>query len=163
VETLLKGFKYTQWGTDDLKSAVATKNLDIALVYSGDFFDSLYFAMENNTEVTFDLFVDQQKNNVWFDTMAIPKTVPEDKIDLAHAFINFFLDEDNALENASYIGYCPPITAVYEAIIEDIELSPLVTHPGYYPGNIVNGQVYRHLGVEIAQRMDEILNRAKIK
>lgn len=35
VETLLKGFKYTQWGTDDLKSAVATKNLDIALVYSG--------------------------------------------------------------------------------------------------------------------------------
>lgn len=160
VEALLKGFDYTQWGTDDLKEAVSSKNLDIALVYSGDFFDSLYFAVDNDIEVTFDLFVDQEKNNIWFDGMVIPKTSTNP--DLAHSFINFFMDEENALENASYIGYCPPLTNVYAAI-KDIEgMSDLVDHPGYYPGT-VNGQIYRHLGNEVAIRMDQILSKAKIK
>ena len=159
AEAALKKVKYTQWGTDDLKESVAAKNLDIALVYSGDFFDSLYFAIDNDLEVTFDMFVDQKKNNVWFDVMVIPKTAT--KVELAHAFINFFLDEDNALENASYIGYCPPITSVYEAMLEDEEIAELVTHPGYYPGG-VEGTVYRHLGVNIAQKMDSILSRVKI-
>ncbi|MFA7435040.1 MAG: extracellular solute-binding protein [Bacilli bacterium] len=163
VEALLKGFNYSHWGTDDLKEAVASKNLDIALVYSGDFFDQLYFSIDNDIDVTFDMFVDQERNNVWFDAMVIPKTsASQEKIDLAHAFINFFLDEDNALENATYIGYCPPLSAVYDAILEDEDISDLVTHPGYYPGT-VDGQIYRHLGSAVANRMDEILNRAKIR
>lgn len=159
VEELLKGFKYTQWGKDDLKDSVSSKNLDIALVYSGDFFDSLYFAIDNDYEVTFDMFVDQERNNVWYDAMVIPKTAS--KKELAHSFINFFLDEEHALENASYIGYCPPLTNVYQAILKDKDMKELVNHPGYYPGN-VNGQVYRYLGTEVALKMDDILRRAKI-
>ena len=160
VEKLLTNFHYTQWGTDDLKGAIVDKNLDISLVYSGDFFDSLYFALDEGIEPTFDMYVDQDNNNVWFDAMVIPKTAT--KIDLAHEFINFFLDEENALENASYIGYCPPLSAVYTAITQDEEISELVNHPGYYPGK-VNGSVYRHLGNEVAQRMDSILLKAKTK
>jgi len=160
AEAALKRMKYAQWGTDDLKEAVASKNLDIALVYSGDFFDTLYFFVENDIDVTFDMFVDQNNNNIWFDVMVIPKT--SKNVELAHAFINFFLDEENAIENASYIGYCPPLTPVYEALLADEELAPLVTHPAYYPGN-VNGTVYRHLGVDIALKMDAILSRVKIQ
>lgn len=159
AENVLKRMKYSQWGTDDLKEAVVSQNLDIALVYSGDFFDSLYFAIDNELDVTFDMYVDQDVNNIWFDVMVIPKT--STKVELAHAFINFFLDEENAIENASYIGYCPPIKSVYEALLEDEDLQDLVTHPAYYPGN-VNGQVYRHLGVDIALKMDAILSRVKI-
>lgn len=159
AEALLKNFNYSHWGTDDLKEAVANKNLDIALVYSGDFFDQLYFTIENENDVTFNMFVDQEYNNVWFDAMVIPKTAT--KVDLAHKFINFFLDEENAYENASYIGYCPPLTAVYESILEDEDMAELIAeYPVYYPGD-VNGKVYRYLGNDIALKMDGILSRAR--
>ncbi len=160
AQAALENFTYSQWGTDDLKDDVSNKNLDIALVYSGDFFDSLYFALENDIQVTFDMFVDQEKNNVWFDAMVIPVTAT--KIDLAHEFINFFLDPENALENAKEIGYCPPLAAVYAEIKLDEEIGEIVNHPAYYPGN-VNGQIYRYLGSEVALKMDNILNKAKIK
>lgn len=160
VEKLLKEFKYSQWGTDELKDAIVEKNLDIALVYSGDFFDMLYFAIENEYDVTFDMFVPQDRNNIWFDAMVIPKTAKN--IDLAHEFINFFQDEEVALENALYIGYCPTIKNVYETIIKDTEIDIIVNHPGYYPGT-VNGEVYRHLGDDIAKKMDEILTKSRYK
>jgi spermidine/putrescine-binding protein len=92
--------------------------------------------------------------------MVIPVTSKNP--DLAHEFINFFLDEENGYENASYIGYCPTITSVYQRMLDDEDLAEIVRHPGYYPGNI-NGEIYRHLGEEVALRMDEILTRAKIK
>jgi spermidine/putrescine-binding protein len=160
IETLLKNNFYSQWGTDELKSAVVSQNLDIALVYSGDYFDQVFLALETETEITFDMYVPTENNNIWFDAMVIPTTAT--KVDLAHQFINFFLDYDNALENASYVGYCSTMFDVYEAMKEDEELSDIVLHPGYYPGN-VNGEPYRNLGAEIALRMDDILTKAKIR
>lgn len=160
VENALKGFNYKMWGTDDLKDNIASRNLDVALVYSGDYFDTLYFALETNSSVTFNMHVPTSSNNIWFDTMVIPTT--SQNVDLAHEFINFFLDIDNAIENAMAIGYCPTMTEVYEAMINDEEMAPIVSHPGYYPGNIY-GEVYRHLGDTIARRFDEILTRAKTK
>ena len=159
AEAVLKRVSYTQWGNDDLREDISTKNLDIALVYSGDYFDALYLALDNDLPVEFDMYVDQEVNNIWFDAMVIPITSTQ--TDLAHKFINFFLDPENALDNALYIGYCPPLTAVYEAVLEDEDMSEIAVHPAYYPGNI-NGEVYKFLGAEIATLMDNILNRAKI-
>lgn len=161
VENLLKNNFFSQWGTDNLKEAVAEQNLDIALVYSGDYFDQLFLALESNVTPTFDMYVPRDYNNIWFDAMVIPTTSTQ--TDFAHAFINFFLDFDNALENASYVGYCPTIKEVYEAMKEDEELADAVLHPGYYPGDVVYGVVYQHLGEDVANRMDQILTRAKIK
>lgn len=150
----LKNFKYTHWGTDDLKELVAQKNLDVALVYSGDFFDVLYNYLDNEMEVTFDMFVPQDRNNVWYDSMVIPTT--SKNVELAHKFIDFFLDEDNALENASEIGYCPTLSGVYQQMLLDESIVDVVTHPGYYPGN-VNGLSFRYLGADIHTKMDDIL------
>jgi spermidine/putrescine-binding protein len=161
VENLLKNNFFSQWGTDNLKEAIAEQNLDIALVYSGDYFDQLFLALESGVNPTFDLYVPRDRNNIWFDAMVIPTTSTQ--TELAHAFINFFLDFDNALENAAYVGYCPTISAVYEALQEDEELADAVLHPGYYPGVIEQYYVYRNLGEEVANRMDLILTRAKIK
>jgi spermidine/putrescine-binding protein len=161
VGSLLKSRKYTMWGTDNLKESVVEGNLDIALVYSGDFFDQYYFSLEEGLEITYGLHVPTLNNNVWFDAMVIPKT--SKNIDLAHAFINFFLDEDNAFENASYVGYCPTITEVYKRMLKDEDLKAAVTLPGYYPGEVINRMVYEFLGGEVALKMDEILNHAKIK
>ncbi|MDD5183039.1 MAG: ABC transporter substrate-binding protein [Bacilli bacterium] len=150
----LKNFDYNQWGTDDLKELVAQKNLDVALVYSGDFFDVLYNYLDNEMEVTFDMFVPQDKNNVWYDSMVIPKTTKNKE--LAHKFIDFFLDFDNALENASEIGYCPTLSSVYQEMLLDESIEDVVTHPGYYPGE-VNGISYQYLGADIHTKMDDIL------
>lgn len=159
VENLFKNVSYSQWGTDELKMSVVSQNLDIALVYSGDFFDQYYFALETGADITFDMHMPTGRNNIWFDAMVIPNTAT--KVDLAHAFINFFLDVDNAIENTIHVGYCSGITEVIAAVREDEEFAEIASHPAYYPG-AVNGEIYRHLGQDIALRMDEILTKAKI-
>lgn len=159
AEAALKGFDYDQWGTDELKDAVSSQNLDIALVYSGDFFDTLYATIEADVPVTFDLYV-PNKNNIWFDAMVIPVTSKNP--DLAHMFINYFQNEEVAYENAAYIGYCPTILNVYNQLLEDPDMEDFVTRQGYYPGSITEGQIYQYLGENIALEMDSILNRVKI-
>jgi spermidine/putrescine-binding protein len=160
VEELLRNNFFSQWGTDELKTAIVSQNLDIALVYSGDFFDQFYFALETNAEITFDMHVPTTKNNIWFDAMVIPNTAT--KVDLAHEFINFFLDIDRAIENTVYVGYCSVISAVNEVVTEDEDLKEIFQHDAFHPGD-VNGEIYRHLGQDIALRMDEILTKAKIR
>jgi len=159
AESLLVNYEYDFWGTDNLKEAVSTGNLDIALVYSGDYFDTVFFVLDSGDEPTFGMHVPTERNNVWFDTMAIPVTC--EKYDLAHAFINFFLDYDNALENAAFVGYCPVRYDVYTAVLEDEELAPIVNHPGYYPGNVQNAEIYLTLDKAVADRMDYILTAAR--
>lgn len=161
AETALVNFNYDFWGTDNIKDVILTGNLDIALVYSGDYFDTVFYAQEIGSEITFGMHVPTNRNNVWFDNFAIPVTAT--KIDLAHAFINFFLDHDNALENAVYVGYCPTLHNVYEELLENEDLQDIVHHPGYYPGNVENAEVYVMLEREIAERMDYILTRARSK
>jgi len=161
AESLLVNFKYDFWGTDNLKDAVSAENLDIALVYSGDFFDTIFFTLATGNVPTFDMHVPTGRNNVWFDTIAIPVTCT--KIDLAHAFINFLLDYDNALENAGFVGYCPARFDVYQAMLNDEELQAVVSHPGYYPGNVENAEVFLTLDKKIAERMDYILTKARSK
>ena len=63
----------------------------MALVYSGDYFDQLYVAEEDEIEVNF-AFYAPETTNIWVDGFVIPKT--SENVDLAHKFINFFIDED---------------------------------------------------------------------
>ena len=47
---LLRNTDFYKWGTDDLKIDVSQGKVDIALVYSGDFFDSYYADLEAEEE-----------------------------------------------------------------------------------------------------------------
>ncbi|MFA5543879.1 MAG: extracellular solute-binding protein [Bacilli bacterium] len=158
VEDLLKAQNYSSWGTDDLKTFVANGNTDIALVYSGDFFDILYASMESEEDINYDLHV-PTTNNVWFDAMVIPTTSSD--VVMAHNFINFMIDEDNALENAFEIGYCPTLKNVYEAISIDPDYVDLINDYPYYPGIVTEGYVYKDLGVDVYQKMEIILSNVK--
>jgi spermidine/putrescine-binding protein len=158
VEDLLKKQKYSIWGTDDLKTFVSNGNLDIALVYSGDFFDMLYATLEDKAEVTYDLFV-PEVNNVWFDAMVIPTTSTD--IVMAHNFINFMIDPDNAYLNATTIGYCPPLTAAYVKMQEDPDYADIIKNYAYYPGIVTDEWVYEDLGTEIYQQMEIIISNVK--
>lgn len=158
VENLLKAQNYSSWGTDDLKTFVANGNIDIALVYSGDFFDILYASMESEEDINYDLHV-PTTNNVWFDAMVIPTTSSD--VVMAHNFINFMIDEENALENAFEIGYCPTLKNVYEIISKDADYVDLVNDYPYYPGIVTEGYIYKDLGVDIYQKMEIILSNVK--
>lgn len=158
VETLLKAQKYYMWGTDDLKTFVASGNADIALVYSGDFFDILYAYMDDDLDINFSLHV-PNKNNVWFDGMVIPTTSKD--VVMAHNFINFMIDPINAYENARTVGYCPALTSAYDKMLIDPDYQDVIAEYPYYPGTVTEGTIYEDLGSEIYKEMATILGNVK--
>ena len=158
AENLLKSQKYSMWGTDDLKTFVANGNADIALVYSGDFFDILYASMEEGTDINYNLFVPQD-NNIWFDAMVIPTTSKD--VVMAHKFINFMIDPDNAYENATAIGYCPTLTAAFNKMKADPDYTEVIETYPYYPGTVTNGVIYKDLGIDVYKEMEIILGNIK--
>lgn len=158
VQNLLKTQNYHAWGTDNLKTMISEGNLDIALVYSGDFFDMLYATMEDDLEVTYNMHV-PSTNNVWFDAMVIPTT--SENQELAHKFINFMLEPENAYLNATAIGYCPTLSPSYQMMQVDPDYTDIINNYPYYPGVITNAYVYRDLGSQMYQRFELILVNAK--
>ena len=107
---------YESFGTDNLKGLVQSGNLDMALVYSGDYFDLLYVAEEEDIEINFEYFV-PETTNIWVDGFVIPTT--SDDTDLAHQFINFFLNEEVSAQNADWVGYAPVLTEVYNLLVSN--------------------------------------------
>jgi len=161
AEAALSSMKYTIFGDDNLKTLIANGNLDVALTYSGDFFDTFYVAIEEEDEIDFG-FYSPLSNNLWVDYMVIPTTTQNEE--LAYEFINFFLNVDNALENHGYVGYAPPIVAVWDLLKADPENDYVTSIPAFLELFIspdFKGQVYRNLGSAHTQKLDEILSRAK--
>ncbi len=91
---------------DDVMDNMISGNKDMAVVYSGD---GAYIISENEN---MGFMVPEQGSNVWTDGMVITKYC--DNTDLAHKFIDFFLQEDVAIQNTEYIGYDSAVKSVYE-------------------------------------------------
>jgi len=163
AEELLSNMEYDVWGDDNLKTAIVAGNLDIALVYSGDYFDTLYIALEEENNVGFG-YMTPMHTNIWVDAMVIPNL--SKNVDLAYEFINYFIDKDKALENVEYVGYTPVITEVYQEMLADEEwdiiTDNLYFRDIYYQDGFI-GQMYRHTNLEHYQVLEEIMMRAKIE
>lgn len=104
------------WGEDSLRGFVISGVLDMAVVYSGDYFSEYYYAVEDDREITFDFFV-PNTTNVWMDAMVIPTGSPNPE--LAYSFIDFFLRPEVALANSTWIGYAPCYQEIYDEMIKD--------------------------------------------
>lgn len=91
---------------DDVMDNMISGNKQMAVVYSGD---AAYVISENDN---MEFFVPKQGSNVWTDAMAITKDC--ENIELAHKYIDFFLQKDVAIQNTKYIGYDSAVKAVYE-------------------------------------------------
>lgn len=113
--------KFNEWGTDTLKKSVQKGDLDLAFVYTGDFLDMLYTEINDEenpkdiNEINYDIYIPDD-TIAFMDSFVIPKNARH--VDLAHEFINFFLDAENAYENASVVGYCTPLVESYNRIID---------------------------------------------
>ncbi|MBD5391120.1 extracellular solute-binding protein, partial [bacterium] len=147
--SLLKNTNFDHWGTDELKREVSQGNLDVALVYSGDFFDAYYTDVEgekyDNLE-TYGIYAPKDHNNVFFDGMAIPVT--SSNPDLAYKMIDFLLEHENSYTNTGFVGYCPTLNSVFEAIMEEEDWEDVCAIDAYNPTLIVNhpnslAEVYR--------------------
>lgn len=116
TENYMANGNYHLFGTDNLKTLVQSGNLDLALVYSGDYFDQLYVAEEAELDINFGYFVPED-TNIWVDGFVIPTT--SNNTELAHKFIDFFLNIDVSAQNADWVGYAPVLTESYDLLVSD--------------------------------------------
>ena len=110
--------KFDEWGTDTLKKGIVADNLDLAFVYTGDFLDMLYTRLDAGDsleEMNFDIYIPDD-TIAFMDGFVIPKKARH--VDLAHQFIDYFLDPENAYLNASVVGYATPLQNAYNMITE---------------------------------------------
>lgn len=143
---VLKNANYDLWGDDNIKGRIAGNNTNYGLVYSGDFFDQLYYDDYSND--SYDIYI-PDTNNLFFDAMCIP-TNSENK-DLAYKFIDFMMEHENAVENALEIGYAPTIQAVLDEVMEDEDMEDIVNHHAWNPQNLLEransyAVIYKDLG-----------------
>lgn len=152
---LLKNTHFDHWGTDELKKNVSQGNLDIALVYSGDFFDAYYSDVEadqlDNLE-KYSIYAPKKHNNVFFDGLAIPSTSTNPE--LAYKFLDFMLEFENSYMNAEFVGYCPTLDSVFQEVLVSEDWEDVMEIEAYNPTNIINypcakAEVYKYLGSEI--------------
>ena len=169
---LLRNTDFDAWGSDDLKIKVSRGNLDVALVYSGDFFDAYYADLEVDDSETsniynYDIYAPVDANNIFFDGMCIPKT--STNVDLAYEFINYLLDHENSYMNAEFVGYCPTIKTVFDEIMNDYEnWGDILEIDAYNPTKIVNTpnsryEVYNYLGTDIYIYIEEKFTNVLIR
>lgn len=93
---------------DDVIDNMISGNKAIAVVYSGD----AAYVMSENEKLEY--LTPVQGTNVWYDGMIIMKTSTE--TELAHKFIDFMLDTDNALANSRQVGYSSPVRPAFDEI-----------------------------------------------
>ena len=153
----LKNAGYNVWGEDNLKELVHNGQLDLALVYSGDYLDEVYVCTEDNQEINF-AFYAPEVTNIWIDGMVITKNSKNQ--DLAYSFLNYFLDKDVCAENANYIGYCPVNEDSYNLLYSEYEYD--YSEEEFYPYS-ASRVMYRYVSDEHYKLLNDLLEEAKNK
>ncbi len=113
---VLKKAGFSVWADDALKKDIQANNLDLAYVWTGDFLDMLYVDLEEGTsfkDMPYNIYIPNDTMS-FVDSFVIPTKARH--VDLAHEFINFFLNPDAAKQNASVVGYATPLQETFDAI-----------------------------------------------
>ncbi|NCA95900.1 MAG: extracellular solute-binding protein [Methanomicrobia archaeon] len=163
-ESVLRQRKFHRWGTDELKKDIASSNLDLAFMYTGDFFDIYNLRQEEGIPMDDMGIVIPPLTVSFFDGMIIPQKARH--YDLAHTFIDYFLDPDIAFENASIVGYCTPISETYDMMQADPEWEDKINNYPYYPdgsnpNNPFVAMPLKDLGTANVARLSTIVNNVK--
>jgi spermidine/putrescine transport system substrate-binding protein len=106
--------------SEQYKNGIASSEYLLVQGYSGDIIQ----VMDENKKVG--MIFPEEGTMMYCDYLVIPKT--SEQVDLAHAFINFMHDPQNAVENMLAICYVCPNTGAYALLSDDIK-----NNPGYFP------------------------------
>lgn len=134
---------------DEVIDNMISGNKALAVVYSGD----AAYSMSVNNKLGY--FTPAEGTNVWYDAMVIMKT--SEKKDLAHKFIDFMLDEDNALANSEAVGYSSPVQAAFDEM-------KTTTYDGisaYVPVENEKNEVFHYQTTEVKKMFADFWTRAK--
>jgi len=110
---------------DDVIDNMISGNKSMAIVYSGD---AAYIMSENEN---LGYYEPQEGTNFWVDGMVITKT--SEKKELAHKFIDFMIDKENARLNTEQVGYSSSVDEVFEEMKNTVykDISAYVPRTGY--------------------------------
>lgn len=135
---------------DDVIDNMVSANKAMAVVYSGD---AAYIMSENEK---LDYTTPKEGTNIWYDAMVITKNCVD--VDLAHKYIDFFLDADNALANTEEVGYSSPVKSAYEAMQAGTYegISAYVCDPKY-----AKNEVFRYQETEIKKYFADLWTKVK--
>ncbi len=134
---------------DDVIDNMISGNKAMAVVYSGD---GAYIMSENENMRYFE----PEETNEWQDAMVITKNCED--TELAHAYMNFMLDPDNAYANSLEVGYTTPVTEAYNKL-KDGEYAGI---DAYTPtmGN-PNNEVFEYQDTETKQYFADLWTKVK--
>lgn len=90
---------------DSGKQDIVTGKVGVNIAWSGDAVYSIELAEEFDINLLYS--IPDIGANIWFDGWAIPNSIKPDSLnfDLAHEFLNFISDPENAALNIDYTGY----------------------------------------------------------
>ena len=110
---------------DEVIDSMISGNMAMAIVYSGD----AAYIMSENPDMRY--FEPSQGTNLWIDGMVITKK--SEKKELAHKFINFMIDKENARRNTEQVGYSSSVEAVFEEMKNDTykDINAYIPRTGY--------------------------------
>ena len=135
---------------DDVIDNMISGNKAMAVVYSGD---AAYIITENPNLAYFE---PHNGTNLWYDGMVI--TTDCTNTTLAHSFINFILEKDNALRNTTAVGYSSAVKSAYEEMKKtDYEgISAYTPRTGYE-----KDEVFRYQAQEIKEYFASLWTKVK--
>ncbi|MBR0385002.1 MAG: ABC transporter substrate-binding protein [Erysipelotrichaceae bacterium] len=94
--------------TDEVNDIMIQGEKTLAVAYSG----AATYIMSENEDMGY--YEPKQGTNVWSDAMCIPST--SENVKLAHAWINFCLEEEVAEANSIYVGYTSDVQSVLDKL-----------------------------------------------
>jgi len=138
--------------TDEVIDGMANGEMDIAIMYSGD----AAYVISENYDMSY--IEPKQGTNQWSDSMVISKisACPA----LANQFINFMMDNDNAMENSEFVGYTSPNTEVRDYLAGEegdfFENSAYLPRSGYE-----KDEVFR-FNEKLTKQLNELYTKVKM-
>lgn len=120
--------------TDDVIDNMISGNKSIAVVYSGD----AALIMSENEDLAF--FEPDEGTNVWCDCMVMTKDC--ENTELAHEFMNFMCDNDNAYINTQEVGYTPAVQYAFETMRDNDYkgIDAFIPRTGHHKDEVFNYQ-----------------------
>jgi spermidine/putrescine transport system substrate-binding protein len=107
--------------SEQYKNGIASAEYLVVQGYNGDVLQ----IMQENPNVAF--VYPEEGTMMSIDYLAIPRQAPNAK--LAHAFINFLLEENSAAENMAFTFFLSPNSAAYEKLEPKLRQNPLLFPP----------------------------------
>ena len=135
---------------DEVIDSMISGNKSMAIVYSGD----AAYIMSENENLAY--FQPEEGTNMWIDAMVMTKDCTN--TDLAHKFMDFMSEPENAAANSEAVGYSSAVKTAFEKISKTV----YADIDAYVPrSDNSNDEFFRYQDAEIKKYCAELWTKVK--